>query len=185
MTDKQGNDLNKLLMMPPRSGMSVSAVNSMVSGMLRDSYHSLVIGTSGQGKSALLQAEARRLGITYEELLQRLEPSEEQKEQRMRQEKEDSAENQRLTAVREAFWHNTPEGHHDLSQLHDVLVVSDIVEEPTAAQIKAFFMMLPADIIGSALSWGFGDTEVRERTYEFVEQNKQAVIEAVSSELEN
>lgn len=119
-----------------------------------DTYRTMIIGTSGQGKSALLQAEARRLGITYEELLQRMEPTEEQKEQRrMRQEEEDRAEDQRLNAVREAFWHNTPKGHHDLEQLHDVLVVSDIAEEPTLEQIKAFFMMLPADIIGSALSW--------------------------------
>lgn len=100
----------------------------------------------------------------------------------MRQEKEDQAEKHRLNAVREAFWHNTPDGHHDLSQLHSVLAVSDIVEEPTADQIKAFFMMLPADIIGSALSWGFSDTEVRARTYELVELNKQAVLEAVKAE---
>ena len=77
-------------------------------------YHTMILGTSGQGKSVLLQAEALRLGITY--------------------------------------------------------------------QIKAFFMMLPADIIGSALSWGFSDTEVRERTYEFVEQNKQAVLQAIKAE---
>ena len=148
-----------------------------------DIYHTMTLGTSGQGKSVLLQAEALRLGITYEELLQRLEPTEEQKEeQRMRQEEENRVEDQRLKAVREAFWHNTPEGHHDLSQLHDVLVVSDIAEEPTADQIKAFFMMLPADIIGSALSWGFSDTEVRERTYEFVEQNKHAVLAAIKAE---
>lgn len=146
-------------------------------------YHTMILGTSGQGKSVLLQAEAPRLGITYEELLQRMEPTEEQKEQqRMRQEEEDRAENQRLNAVREAFWHNTPKGHHDLNQLHDVLVVSDIAEEPTPEQIKAFFMILPADIIGSALSWGFSDTEVRERTYEFVEQNKQAVLRAIKAE---
>lgn len=99
----------------------------------------------------------------------------------MRQEEESRAEAQRLKAVREAFWNNTPEGHYDLSQLHDVLVVSDIVEEPTQDQIKAFFMMLPADIIGSALSWGFSDTEVRERTYEFVQQDKQAVLAAIQA----
>lgn len=150
---------------------------------VNDVHHTMVIGTAGLGKSFRLEAEARQLGITYEELLQRLEPTEEQKEQqRMRQEKEDRAEDQRLKAVREAFLRNTPEGHHDLSQLHDVLVVSDIVEDPTADQIKVFFMMLPADIIGSALSWGFSDTEVRARTYEFVELNKQTVLEAVKAE---
>jgi len=146
-----------------------------------NTYHKMIIGTSRQGKSALLQSEARRLGITYEELLQRMEPTEEQKEQqRMRQAEEDRAEEQRLKAVRIAFWQNTPKGHNDLNRLHDVLVVADVVEDPTPEQIKSFFMTLPADIIGSALSWGFSDTEVRERTYEFVEQNKQTVLDAVS-----
>lgn len=56
-----------------------------------------------------------------------------------------------------------------------------MVEVPTADQIKAFFMTLPADIIGSALSWGFSDTEVRERNYEFVEQNKQAVLAVIKA----
>ncbi len=97
----------------------------------------------------------------------------------MCQEKKDQAEAQRLNAVREAFWNNTPDGDHDLRQLHDVLVVSGLVKEPSLEQIKAFLMMLPADIIGSALSWGFTDTEVRERTYEFAEQNKQSVLEAI------
>ncbi|WP_323612642.1 hypothetical protein [Pectobacterium versatile] len=100
----------------------------------------------------------------------------------MRQEEEVRVEEQRLNAVREAFWRNTSEGHHDLRQLHDVLAALDILEEPTADQIKSFFMMLPADIIGSALSWGFSDTEVRERTYVFAEQNKQAVLAAIKAE---
>ncbi len=144
-------------------------------------YHTMIIGTSGQGKSVLLQAEAKRLGITYEELLARMEPTAEQKErERMQQEQEDRAENARLNAVKETFWANTPEGHHDLDQLHDVLVVTELSESPTREQVKALFMMLPADIIGSALAWGFGDTEVRERTYEFVEQNKSAVQAAIS-----
>lgn len=146
-------------------------------------HHAMIFGTTARGKSVLLQAEALRLGITYEELLQRLEPTEEQKEQqRMCQEEETRTEEHRLKAVREAFWHNTPEGHHDLRQLHDLLLVSHISEEPTYDQIKSFFMMLPADIIGSALSWGFSDTEVRERTYEFVERNKHAVLAAINTQ---
>jgi hypothetical protein len=49
----------------------------------------------------------------------------------------------------------------------------------TPEQIRAFFMALPADIIGAALSWGFCDTGVRERTYAFVQQNRHTVAEAV------
>lgn len=144
--------------------------------------HMLMLGTSREGKSTLLQVEAVRLGITYEELLQRLEPTEDQKKgKKMRQEEADLAEEHRLSAVREAFWLNTPKGHYDLDQLHDVLVVSNVAEEPTPEQIKAFFMLLPANIIGQALSWGFSDTEVRERTYEFVKQNKMMVLAAIKA----
>lgn len=68
----------------------------------------IIFGQSGQGESVLLQAEARRLGLTYKELIQRMEATAEK--QSMRKEEEDRAEEQRLNAVREAFWHNTPEG---------------------------------------------------------------------------
>jgi hypothetical protein len=78
--------------------------------------HTVMPGPSGPGKSVLLQAAARRPGISCEELLKQTTPTEEQQEQEtMRQEAEDRAEDQRLNAVREAFWHNTPEGHHDRS----------------------------------------------------------------------
>ena len=142
--------------------------------------HTMMLGPSGQGKSVLLQAAARRLGISCEELLKQKEPTEEQKEREtMRQEEEDRADDQRLNAVREAFWHNTPEGHYDRELLHDVLVASGIAEEPTPEQIRALFMTLPADIIGAVLSQGFCDTRVRELTYAFVQQNRQTVRGAV------
>jgi hypothetical protein len=87
--------------------------------------------------------------ISCEEL-QQTTPTE-QEQETMRQEAEDRAEDQRLNAVREAFWHNTPEGHHDRELLHDLLVASGVAQEPTPEQIRAFFMALPADIIGAAL----------------------------------
>lgn len=145
-------------------------------------HHTMVLGVSGLGKSVLLQEVARKRGITYEELLQQMEPTEEQKAQQVaRKEEKDRVENQRLKAVREAFWNNTSPDNSDFTQLHSVLVVSEIVKEPTEDQVKAFFMMLPAEIIGSALSWGFSDTVVREQTYEFVEENKQAILKALSA----
>ena len=142
-----------------------------------DTYHTMIVGTSGKGKSVLLQAEALRLGISYDELLRRMELKPEQKErERMRQVDEDRVEEERLNAVREAFWSLTPPGHHDFDCLHDVLVASELAEDPTPSQVKAFFMMLPPDIVGSAISWGFGDTEVRERAYEFLRENKKDVV---------
>ena len=71
--------------------------------------HTMILGTSGQGKSGLLQAEAMRLGIPYDELMRRMEPTPEQEEQaRMRQDEEQQAGEERLNAVREAFWSLTP-----------------------------------------------------------------------------
>ena len=64
----------------------------------------LIVDTSGRGKSRLLEVEAQRLGVACEELLRRMEPTEEQQErQRMRQQEENRAEGQRLNTVREAF----------------------------------------------------------------------------------
>lgn len=102
-----------------------------------DTYHAMIVGTSGQGKSVLLQAEALRLGISYDELLRRMELKPEQKErERMRQVDEDRVEEERLNAVREAFWSLTPPGHLDFDCLHDVLVASELAEDPTPSQAK-------------------------------------------------
>lgn len=144
------------------------------------SRHLLVVGTSSKGKSSLLEAEAKRLGIPYEELLQRANPTSEKLERdRMRKEEERRMEEQRLMAVRVAFWENTPSDHNDRSTLHDALVIAEVLQDPTAEQVESFFMMLPPDIIGSALSWGLSDTEVRERTYAFAEENKQRILDAL------
>jgi len=145
-------------------------------------YHMLMACNSGRGKSALLQAEATRRGITYEELLKQTEPTvEENEQQQLRHDEDHRADERRLGAVREAYWSNISAGDDDLEQLYDVLAMADIVKEPTAEQVKAFFMMFPADIIGSALEWGFSDAAVGERTYEFVMQNKQAVLDRVNA----
>lgn len=143
----------------------------------------MIVSQSGEGKSFLLQAEAQRLGITYDEMLRRVAPPEDQKDQLIRlQDEADLADMNRLQAVREAYWHNTPEGHRDLNQLHDLLVESGVVGEPTREQIRRVFMLLPAEIIGAALSWGLGDTEERESVYEFLVSNKQLVLEAINPE---
>jgi ABC-type dipeptide/oligopeptide/nickel transport system ATPase component len=145
-----------------------------------DGSQTMVIGTSGQGKSVLLQAEALRLGIPYDEMLLRMEPTPEQKErERMRQKEAHQAEAKRVSAVQEAFWSMTPPGHTDFDCLHDVLVSAGLAEKPSAAQVKVLFMVLPANILGAAISWGFSDTDVREQTYEFIERNQQEVVARV------
>ncbi|ANN80848.1 hypothetical protein BAU07_26360 (plasmid) [Bordetella flabilis] len=144
--------------------------------------HFMIIGPTGKGRSQLLQAEADRLGISYEELERRLEPTPEQKERaRMRQEEEDRRDAQRLDAVRKAYWVNTDESDSDLYALSDALSAAGIASDPTVEQRRILFMMLPANVIGQGLAWGFSDTEVRGQVHAFVAENRDAVARAVSA----
>ncbi|MDK0999521.1 hypothetical protein ACO2TQ_40020 [Burkholderia sp. OKR4-1] len=145
-----------------------------------DIGHSVILGSTRRGKSALLQAEAYRLGISYEELERRLEPTAEQTEiTRMKQEEKDRREAARLDAVRKAYWDNTDKSDPDLSPL--ISALDGLVAHPTVEQQRILFMMLPADVFGQGVSWGFSDTEVRGRIYEFVTENRDAVAAAVSA----
>lgn len=140
--------------------------------------HTMLLAPTRKGRSMLLQAEADRIGISYEELERRLEPTQEQKEQaRMRQEEQDRRDAARLDAVRKAYWDNTDKTDSDLSPL--VSALDGFVADPTIEQQRILFMMLPADVFGQGVSWGFSDTEVRGRIYEFVNENRDAVAAAV------
>lgn len=145
-------------------------------------HHHVIIGTTRKGKSVILAAEAARLGITYDELLKRMEPTPEQREkERILQEERKQREIARLTAVCEAYWVNSTEDDSDLYVLHDALVCAEIVESPTEEQQKSLFLMLPSDIVGQGIAWGFSDTEVRENIQSFVEKNRDAVVARITS----
>lgn len=144
--------------------------------------HIMILGSSGKGRSRMLEAEASRLGISYEELEHRLEPTPEQKEKaRMRQEERDRHEAQRLDAVRRAYWDNTDKSDSDLYVLSDALRAAKIVSDPNIEQQRILFMMLPANVFGQGVAWGFSDTEVGGQIHEFVAENHKAVTQAVSA----
>lgn len=152
--------------------------------------HQFIIGGSGKGKpSALLLEEARRLGISYEELEKQMQPSPEQIEAaRERESLVEAQEAKCLAAVCEAYWANTPLESSSLQQLHDILVVTELAEEPTPAQVKALLLHLPAHVIGQGIAWGFEDTDVRSHVYEHIEENMEAIsaaILAAEQEVEN
>lgn len=94
----------------------------------------------------------------------------------MKQEEQDRREAVRLDAVRKAYW-DTDKPDFDLSPLVSAREV--IVADPTDEQQRTLFMMLPADVFGQGVSWGFSDTEVHSRIYEFVNKNHDAVAAAV------
>lgn len=142
------------------------------------SGHVLLLSTTRKGKSMLVQSEAKRLGISYEEMERRLEPTVERKEKaRMKRQEQDRREAVRLDAVYKAYWDNTDKPDSDLSPL--VSALAGIVAEPTVEQQRILFMMLPAHVFGQGVSWGFSDTEVRGQVYRFVEENHDVVTAAV------
>ncbi|CAM3176249.1 hypothetical protein BZK31_07700 [Pseudomonas floridensis] len=142
--------------------------------------HTMIVGGSGNAKSALLMAEARRRGISYEELEKQMQPSPEQIEAaRERESLVEAQEAKCLAAVCEAYWANTPLESSSLQQLHDILVVTELAEEPTPAQVKALLLHLPAHVIGQGIAWGFEDTDVRSHVYEHIEENMEAISAAI------
>lgn len=148
--------------------------------------HVAVFGLSNQGKSFAQQTHEQRQGdfqdgVLASRLADLMPPTDGRRETNFADMAKRQIEAMRLNAVRETFWQHTPDNHLDWRRLHDALVMTEIINEPSTEQVKAFFMMLPADIIGSALTWGFADTVVRERVYEFAQQNKQAVFEAIKA----
>lgn len=139
--------------------------------------HTMIVGGSGNAKSALLVAEARRRGISYEELLQ---PSPEQIEADCESESFSEAQEAKcLAAVCEAYWANSPLESTSLQQLRDTLVVAELSEEPTSEEVKALLLLLPAHIVGQGIAWGFEDTDVRDQVYEYVVANMDAVTTAI------
>lgn len=91
------------------------------------------------------------------------------------------SEQNRLNAVLEAFWGATPEDHDDMGRMEELLIVTGVAERPTPKQLKAVFMMFPPNLIGNVICWDFSDTEVREKLYEFVEENKPAILAAIAA----
>ena len=132
-----------------------------------DNTHSLISAPSREGKSAL---QGTPLETATEQIAR----------ERVRDEQADAVQAERLAGVLERFWQLTPPGHADIDCLRRQLTAAEITGDPTDAQVKAFFMMLPADVIGSAISWGFSDTEVRERMYEFVDQYRNEIAEQLN-----
>ncbi|WP_087750603.1 hypothetical protein [Paraburkholderia caledonica] len=66
--------------------MKLHFTNGITIGSESESEHVLVLGTTREGKSMLVQVEADRLGISYADMEHRLEPTDEQKERaRMKQ----------------------------------------------------------------------------------------------------
>lgn len=82
----------------------------------------------------------------------------------------------RFQAIRKAWWDNTfySEQGREFASIHDC-IVDILAKKPTSLQLQAVFLILPDEILGKALLWGFSDTEVREEIYAFIAANMEQV----------
>lgn len=145
------------------------------------SAHTMIFGASGRGKSLYLQDEAKRLGISYEEMLLRCEPTAEMKE---RQKTIDDIERQknllRLDAVRHAYLNASDINSPEFSDLSDLMREHCNIESPTSEQRRQLFLMLPQSIIGAGIQWGFSDTEVRDSISIYISFHRVDIAEKLN-----
>jgi hypothetical protein len=95
----------------------------------------------------------------------------------------------RKNAVLEAYWSATEDSSHgpykeDLQWLYEYLIRFCEIEKPTLEQQKALLFMLPLELIGSGISWGFRDSAVRDNLRDFVEENAASVKETIANQVQ-
>lgn len=135
--------------------------------------HTMILGTTGRGRSKIAEDEAARRGISVEELERLWAPSEEELARRKAEEDERSRKAaRRLASMKQAYWDNSEA--EDFDGIHDACV-SLLDVEMDIPRIRVVFDRLPKDIFGLAVQWGFDDTEVGDHVYRFIRDNLEVI----------
>jgi hypothetical protein len=135
-------------------------------------YHTVIMGSSGKGRSVLIQNYADKNGISYEEAERHFEPSKEQLEtRRVERKKREELALERLNKVKLTYWEVYQDDNYHFDAFESAIRMLLPIDEVSMKQVKEIFMMIPDNIFGNGISWGFGDSEVRNSVYEFVEDN--------------
>lgn len=146
--------------------------------------HMVVMGATGTGRCEILEQIAEMRGITVEELLASEKPSPEALSEREQRKNAARAKDQaRSKAVREAYWDNTENKRSEFGNLYDCVLEAagyTSFELVTESKVKALLLALPNSIVGQGITWGFGDSVVRDDLHEFCRDNKQIVLQAIA-----
>lgn len=145
-------------------------------------HHRLIFGSSGKGRSGVLTKMAQQMGISYDEMLQKMEPTPEQKQAAYaRAESRRNMEKARLRAVCEAYWANSTE--ESLSWFAEQVAWAcglPFEQNIPPAVLKQIFMTLPAGVVGLGIAYGFTDTEVRADVCQYLEQAAPELLKQIS-----
>ena len=82
-----------------------------------------------------------------------------------------------INKLKDVYWEEN--GDEDLDVIWNSMQEYknlEITEEET----KQIFYMLPQNIFGLGIQWGFSDTEVRDQIYVFIEENMENVMKEIS-----
>lgn len=144
--------------------------------------HLLVLGTTRRGRSSLIEADAARRGLSYDEAEKDWMPTEAERLSEVEREKAAQAKKDaRTAAVRDAYWAATTLAEGEFASLYDVLA-TECERVPTDDHVRRLYNMLPAEVIGEGVKWGFTDTVVGDSIFVFVRENKADVMAQVFSE---
>lgn len=84
----------------------------------------------------------------------------------------------RQAATCAAYWQATPEDSGDFANIADAL--QDVLDiSPTRDQVRLALGLLPEELFGQGIAWGFNDSVVRDDIYEFFEKHRGAVRSAL------
>lgn len=140
------------------------------------------VAPKGTGKSFFLKQHADQDGISYEEAVLCSKPTEEMLAKRRNLDEEQQLKNaKRLQAVRDAYW--LASDYEEFYCIHDScteFLAMDLAKD----QLRLIFNILPSDIIGSGIKWGFYDTEVREKIYCYIRDNAEVIKILLGGQLE-
>lgn len=135
-------------------------------------YHNVIFGSTGKGRSFIIEQYAKEHNISYEEAEKHFQPSKEELEQRKAaQEQAKRKEEDRLLKVKEAYWEAYSDKESEFYDFHDAITFNMTIEKATQEQVKELFLMIPSEIFGLGIHYGFSDTEVRDNLHEFVRDN--------------
>lgn len=143
--------------------------------------HQIIFGQSGSGKSLFIQRHADDNNISYDEAEKAFQPSEEQlKESKKAKAEAQINDKKRLLATKLTYWEHSTFDKFEFSNFHDCLTSYLDIDEPTDEQIKTLYLMIPDDMFGLGISWGFGDSVLRDNLSKYVQDNIELIKQKLS-----
>lgn len=134
-------------------------------------WHTVFFGTTGIGRTALLtETDGIENKVPDRQIFW---PATSTKDHTMNQEI-----SPRDRAVREAYWSNSD--MYEFHNIHDACL-EYLGVELANEQVKAIFMAMPEDIVGSGLLHGFTDSVVRDDIGEYVREHADSIRSLLAS----